>query len=114
MAAAVEDGRAVVFLDEGYVWKPAYFDNDGIHHPTDFVLLPGDGTSRIVAIPPEPGSFAQKRPLPVEGAGLIDDELAAVTGIAGAKFCHKNRFIAVFETREGALAALAAADLMHR
>jgi uncharacterized UPF0160 family protein len=114
MTAAVEAGRAVLFLDDHYVWKPAYFQHGGIDHPTDYVLLPGDGKWRVVAIPPEPGSFGQKRPLPEEWAGLVDDELAAVVGVSGAVFCHKNRFIAVFETRESAVAALERWGLMRR
>jgi uncharacterized UPF0160 family protein len=114
MAAAERDGRAVLFLDDHYVWKPAYFQHGGSDHPTDFVLFPGEGKWRVVAIPPEPGSFAQKRPLPAEWAGLTDDELAAVVGVPGAVFCHKNRFIAVFETRDGAVAALTRWGLMTR
>lgn len=106
MAEAEAAGRAVIFLDEYCVWKPAYFQNGGVDHPTEFVLLPGDGKWRIVAIPPEPGSFANKRPLPAEWAGLVDGELSEVVGVEGAVFCHKNRFVAVFATRDGALDAL--------
>lgn len=114
MRDAVAEGRRVLFLD-GYVrWKPAYFDLGGADHPTDFVLFPStDGSWRVVAIPPEPGSFAQKKPLPEPWAGLTDDELEAVTGIPGSVFCHKNRFIAVFKTREGALRALEENGLMR-
>jgi uncharacterized UPF0160 family protein len=114
MKAAVDDGRRVLFLD-GYVrWKPAYFQLGGADHPTDFVLFPStDGSWRIVAIPPELGSFAQKKPLPEAWAGLTDDELEAVTGIPGSVFCHKNRFIAVFKTREGAVKALEDNGLMR-
>jgi len=114
MKEAVADGRRVLFLD-GYVrWKPVYFQLGGEEHPTDFVLFPStDGSWRIVAIPPVQGSFAQKRPLPEPWAGLTDDDLEAVTGIPGSVFCHKNRFIAVFKTREGAVRALEENGLMR-
>lgn len=106
MDAAVAAGRRTLFLDEYLPWKSAYFEKDGITHPSDFVLMPVDDAWRIVAIPPEPGSFAQKVPLPESWAGLVDGELEAVTGVLGARFCHKNRFVAVFATRDGALAAM--------
>jgi uncharacterized UPF0160 family protein len=111
MERAAAQSRRILFFDEYLPWKGAYFENGGQHHPSDFVLLPVDGNWRIVAIPPEPGSFAQKVPLPETWAGLVDDELARVTGVTGAKFCHKNRFVAVFATRDGALDALRGAGL---
>lgn len=42
--------------------------------------------------------------LPVEWAALRDAELAAVTGVTDAVFCHPGRFIAGARTKEGALA----------
>ena len=69
---------------------------------------------RLVAIPPHAGSFANKRDLPQEWAGLVDDELSKVVGVPGAAFCHKNRFIAVFETRKAALDAMEKWQLLHR
>jgi uncharacterized UPF0160 family protein len=107
MDDAIRDGRRVLFLDTYVRWKPPYFERGGAQHPTDFVLFPGtDGSWRVISIPPEPASFAQKRSLPEAWAGLTDEALEAVTGIPGSVFCHKNRFIAVFRTREGAIRAL--------
>jgi len=77
--------------------------------------MPGvEGTWRVVAIPPEQNSFAQKRPLPESWAGLTGDDLVAQTGVKGAVFCHKNRFIAVFESRELALETLVKNNLFYR
>jgi uncharacterized UPF0160 family protein len=45
-------------------------------------------------------------PLPLEWAGLLEEDLKKITGIPGAVFCHKGRFISVWETREDALKAL--------
>jgi len=36
----------------------------------------------------------------------MDKELERVSGIRGAIFCHKGRFISVWETKEAALQAL--------
>lgn len=107
MAAAEAEGTQVIELTEYVPWKEAYFEAGGGSHPTAFVLHPStDGSWRVVAIPPRLGDFGQKVSLPEAWAGLTDEELAAVTGVPGSVFCHKNRFIAVFRTREAAVEAL--------
>lgn len=107
MAKAEREGTRVIELEEYLPWKEVYFDNGGATHPTDYVLHPGtDGSWRIVAIPPKLGDFSQKRSLPLPWAGLTDEALEAVTGIPGSVFCHKNRFIAVFRTKDAALTAI--------
>jgi uncharacterized UPF0160 family protein len=45
-------------------------------------------------------------PLPESWAGLMDEELKKASGISGAIFCHKGRFISVWETKDDALKAL--------
>jgi uncharacterized UPF0160 family protein len=107
MDAAQEDGRRALFFDEYVSWKSAYFALGGETHPTDFIIFPGsDHNWKVVAIPPRLGDFAQKVSLPESWAGLVDDELSAVTGVPGSVFCHKSRFLAVFRTREATEAAL--------
>ncbi|MCB9685822.1 MAG: MYG1 family protein [Alphaproteobacteria bacterium] len=107
MAAAVASGSRVIELDRYLPWKAVYFESGGEDHPTDYVLHPGtDGSWRVVAIPPRLGDFGQKRSLPEAWAGLTDEALEAATGVPGSVFCHKNRFIAVFRTREAAVEAL--------
>jgi uncharacterized UPF0160 family protein len=114
MDDAVARGSRVIELEEYLPWKPVYFANDGEAHPTDYVLHPGtDGSWRVVAIPPRAGSMDQKRPLPEAWAGLTDDALEAVTGVPGSVFCHKNRFIAVFRSRDAAVAALSRHGLLR-
>jgi uncharacterized UPF0160 family protein len=101
-------GSNLLVLDRYHRWKETYFSHGGIEHPTEFLVHPGvDGRWRSIAIPPVPNSFAQKRSFPEAWAGLRDDDLARVTAVKGARFCHKNRFIAVFDTREGTLDAMA-------
>lgn len=115
MADAEQAGRNVLFFDHYVNWKPGYFTHGGADHPTEFVLFPGvDGSWRIVAIPPVLGDFAQKRSFPEAWAGLTDEALEAVTGVVGSRFCHRNRFIAVFATREGALQALTSIGFLDR
>ncbi|MEL6342443.1 MAG: MYG1 family protein [Myxococcota bacterium] len=111
IAQAMDDaataGSNLIILDRYRNWKDTYFARGGGEHVTEFVLHPGvEGRWRSVAIPPERGSFAQKRSFPAAWAGLRDAELEAVTGVKGSLFCHKNRFIAVFTTRAATLAAM--------
>jgi uncharacterized UPF0160 family protein len=47
-----------------------------------------------------------RMPLPKEWAGLLDEDLKKVSGLPGAIFCHKGRFVSVWETKEDALKAL--------
>jgi uncharacterized UPF0160 family protein len=60
-----------------------------------------------------PDSFDARADLPEAWAGLRDAELAAVTGVADAGFCHNGRFIASAKSYEGirAMAALAVKDV---
>lgn len=107
MAEAEAEGRRVLILDRYLKWKPAYFDAGGAEHPTDLVLFPGRGDWRLVTIPIAVGSREDKVKLPAHWAGLEGEPLAEASGIAGARFCHRNRFIAAFDTREAALEGIA-------
>ncbi len=118
VVAAMERARGTgsnLLLFERYIpWKEPYFKHGGADHPTEFVLFPGlDGSWRVVAIPPSLGSFEQKCSLPASWAGLGGADLAAVTGVEGSIFCHKNRFVAGFRTLDDALEALASAGLVR-
>ena len=115
MDEAAAEGRNVLFFDAYLKWQEPYFRRDGGQHPTEFTMFPGtDGSWRVVAIPPVLGDFGQKRPLPEAWAGLTDAALEAATGVPGSRFCHKNRFIAVFETRAACIEALERWQLLWR
>ncbi|MCP4449361.1 MAG: MYG1 family protein [Myxococcales bacterium] len=110
MEDSVAADRRVLFFEEYLKWKPAYFEAEGAEHPTDYVLFPGRGDWRVVTIPVAVDSKDDKRKLPEEWAGLEGEALASVVGVTGARFCHKNRFIAAFADRDSALEALRAWD----
>lgn len=71
-----------------------------------FVIFPDlkDGW-RVQVVPKSPTSFEAKVPLPAEWAGKRGKDLADLTKISGAIFCHPGRFIAGFETRNEAILA---------
>lgn len=69
-----------------------------------YTVYPGaTGNWTIQAVRPEKSQFGNRKDLPSAWRGLNGAELAAVTGVTDAVFCHKAAFIAAAESREGAL-----------
>lgn len=96
-----------LFFDRALPWMENFFILGGEKHPALFVVMPSGGHWKLRAIPPSNDQRMDVRvPLPLEWAGLQDEDLKKVSGIPGAIFCHKGRFISVWETKEDALKAL--------
>ncbi|OGB24471.1 MAG: metal-dependent hydrolase [Burkholderiales bacterium RIFCSPLOWO2_02_FULL_57_36] len=55
----------------------------------------------IRTVPATTDTFEARKDLPEAWAGLRDNELAAVTGVPDAVFCHNNLFIAAARSFEG-------------
>jgi uncharacterized UPF0160 family protein len=55
----------------------------------------------VQCVPVELGTFVNRRALPEAWGGLQAEELAAVTGVEDAVFCHTARFLAVARSQEG-------------
>ena len=64
----------------------------------------GSGTWHAKAVRNDPFQFTNRKDFPEAWAGKKDAELAEVTGVADAVFCHNKRFIVVAKSREGILA----------
>ena len=108
---ASEDPRLLI-LETGMPWKNAVFTHE---LPVLFAVSPAsNGNWMIDTMPPEPGSFAQRLPLPESWAGLQAEDLARETGVDDAVFVHVRRFVGAAKSRIGAIAlarqALAAAE----
>ena len=96
------DDERILVLDQGMPWKNAAFAHN---LPLLFTVSPAsNGNWMIDTMPPEPGSFAQRLPLPEAWAGLQGEELAAASGVADAVFVHVRRFVGAARSREGAIA----------
>lgn len=107
VAESMAKYKECLIFDQGIPWLEAFFELEGDRHPAQFVIMPSGHHWKLRGIPPSYDKKMQVRhPLPIEWAGLIDEELKKVSGISGAIFCHKGRFISVWETREDALQAL--------
>lgn len=76
------------------------------------VIYPKRQGFGLEAVPRELGAFENRRDLPASWGGREGHELAAVTGVEDALFCHAKRFLAVARSHEGIeqLAALALRD----
>lgn len=98
--ARAEDPR-ILELDRKMPWQEPVFAH-GL--PVLYAVYPvPTGNWMVDAMPPEPGSFGQRLPLPEAWAGLRDAELAAASGVSDAVFVHLRRFVGAARSRMGAL-----------
>lgn len=97
-----EDKRIVV-LDNHYHWYHVLSS-----HPEPlYVVKPNRGSGgewKIEAVRDDTHSFKNRKDMPIAWAGKKDGELASISGVADAIFCHNKRFIAIAGSKEGALA----------
>jgi uncharacterized UPF0160 family protein len=107
VAEKMKEEGEVLFFEKNIPWLEIFFEMDGNNHPAKFVVMPSGQHWKLRGIPPTYDDRMKVRvPLPQEWAGLLSEDLVNVSGIEGAVFCHKGRFISVWETREAATKAL--------
>ena len=100
--APIED--RVMILSENCPWQRNLFAL-GLDSEVYFVVYPdNDETWRAQCVPPSPGSFDKKVPLPRAWAGKRDEELQKISGCESAIFCHPNLFICGAKTKEDVIA----------
>jgi uncharacterized UPF0160 family protein len=108
VAKAMEGGAICLEFSRSLPWLEPFFEMGGETHPAQFVVMPSGDHWKLRGIPPSiEDKMSVRTPLPEEWAGLHDADLAAVSKIPGAIFCHKGRFISVWETKKDAMQALA-------
>ncbi len=101
----------VLELPMGMPFRPAII-KAGAEHML-FVVHPRENDWCVTGIRRSDEGFELRADLPTAWAGLTNAELEKASGVAGATFCHKGRFIAAAKTREAALelARLAVEDV---
>lgn len=107
----IEDEMALesecLFFDKPLPWLENFFSLGGESHPAKFIIMPAHEHWKLRGIPPNLKNRMKVRcPLPESWAGLQNEELKQKSGIPGAIFCHKGRFISIWETKEDAIKAL--------
>lgn len=93
-----EDKRIIV-LDRAYPWGEVL---SSLPEPI-YVVYPRVDSWGVKAVRKDLRTFENRKDLPKEWAGKRDEELAEVTGVSDAIFCHNKRFLAVASSKEGAL-----------
>ena len=88
----------VVQLDENIPWKSVVVPEAP---EALFVMYPKRQGWGLEAVPRELGTFENRLDLPEAWGGLDGPDLAALTGVEDALFCHAKRFLVVARTREG-------------
>jgi uncharacterized UPF0160 family protein len=107
IAKLMEGNKEVLMFDRALPWQDIFFELNGVNHPALFVIMPAGQHWKLRGIPPNAEDKMKVRlPLPLEWAGHLDEDLKKISGIPGAVFCHKGRFVSVWETKEDALKAL--------
>ncbi len=95
---SASDKRLIV-LDDDYPWNEEIMK----HEEPLYVIWPNLGVWRLGCVRKEEESFVNRKSLPEAWAGLRDEELAKVSGVSDATFCHNGRFLAVAKSKEGAI-----------
>lgn len=101
-AQRLMEGRVLLLSEGGMPWSRVVVEE---MPEVLLVIYPETGRDQyqVRTVPAAEGSFASRRNLPADWAGLRDEQLAAVTGVPDAVFCHMNLFIAGARSLEGAL-----------
>lgn len=100
-AEQLEEGR-VLFLKNGALPWSAVVRRE---MPKVMFVIGYDATEQrylLHTVPATTDTFEERKDLPAPWAGLRDAELAAVTGVRDAGFCHNKLFIASAASFEGA------------
>ena len=104
---AMASSQNALFFDHSMPWMDNFFTLGGEFHPAQFVIMPSGKHWKLRGIPPNATDRMKvRKPLPEAWAGLQEEPLQKVSGIKGAIFCHKGRFISIWETKEDAVRAL--------
>ncbi|MCR4279362.1 MAG: MYG1 family protein [Candidatus Zambryskibacteria bacterium] len=95
----VSDKRIVV-LESDLPWEPVLVP---IPEATYVIYPRREGNWGVKGVPSTIKGFERKKLLPLEWSGLEGKELRAISGVSDSMFCHRNRFIAAAESKEGAV-----------
>jgi uncharacterized UPF0160 family protein len=83
---------------------PGWYEVMSSHPEPLFVIYErDDGKWTAKAVRVNPMQFAARKEFPESWAGLRDEALQQASGVVDAVFCHNGRFIAVAQSRAGAL-----------
>ena len=99
-AEVLEDGRLLYLKNSALPWSSVVRKE---MPKVLFVISHNIGEQRYMlhTVPATADTFEARADLPASWAGLRDADLAAVTGVPDAGFCHNGRFIAAAKSYDG-------------
>lgn len=98
--------KSIIIMDEKYDFGRESVCGTLIDYPEPIyaVLYRSDSKNwQVVSVRRERGSFEQRKPLPESWWGKRDEELSDVMKVEGSEFCHRNGFMCVVGSKEGAI-----------
>lgn len=99
----VSEAGRLLALDSAVPWKEVVLGSSEYDRLL-YVISPDTQEKwHIHAVPDNAGSFKNRKSLPAAWAGLDGEELDKVAGIKGCVFCHRSRFVAGHQSRDGAM-----------
>jgi len=99
-AEALEDGRVLFLKNAALPWSSVVRkEMPKVLFVISYSILENRHILHTVSVDAE--SFDARADLPASWAGLRDADLAAVTGVPDAVFCHTGRFIAAARSYDG-------------
>jgi uncharacterized UPF0160 family protein len=115
--SSVHSSGRILMLSQYCPWSSHLYDLEQEHQLSDtelplYVLYEDSSKSwRIQAVAMEPGSFANRKPLPEPWRGVRDHALSELTQVPDCIFVHASGFIGGAKSKESILklAALALA-----
>jgi len=95
------EDKKIIILDKNYPYEDTL---NNFPEPL-FVIYQRDADNLwgVRAVRVNSKTFVNRKNLPKTWAGLRDEELANVSGVPDAVFCHRGLFLAVAKTKEGAI-----------
>jgi uncharacterized UPF0160 family protein len=112
---AMSTNTTCLIFDRHIPWIDSFFELGGERHPAKFIVMPVGEQWKVRGIPPtNDDRMSVRMPLPASWAGRMGAELSAASGIEGAVFCHKGRFISMWKTKQAALEAVTAILSSHK
>ena len=99
--AAATDKRVLVF--DAHYSELAWGEVLASFPETLYVIYPNNNSWHVTAVRKDPSRFEARKRFPVAWATKRDGELASITGVPDAVFCHNSGHLAVATSKEGAL-----------
>jgi len=101
---ATDDKRIVVFGEEHKFDRALITGALVPHREVRYLVRKHEGgVWQVVALVDDVYSFETRKPFPAAWAGKRGEELARITGVPDAVFCHNKRFMCIARSREGAI-----------